>query len=147
MDDSGTCGSAQLLASDGTTASALIAGPEFAQTSCGYLGTSDGWTDLRSDHTMDWHYASAPNGNVVETGRLRINGTGQQHATLALGFGGTTPSALAAAQASLSSGFPAVSSAYGAGWRGYLSSLKPPPASLATDRERTTYDVSRMVLA
>ena len=147
MDDSGSCASGHLLASDGTTASALIASPGFAQTSCGYLGTSDGWTDLRGDYTMNWHYTSATNGNVVETGRLKINGTGQQHATLALGFGGTSPAALSAAQASLASGFPAVSSAYAAGWHDYLSSLKRPPASLTTDREKGTYDVSRMVLA
>src|SRR5207249_2719666 len=85
------------------------------QTSCGYLGTSDGWTDLRSDYAMDWHYPSATSGNVVETGRLKLDGTGQQHATLALGFAGTTPPALSAAQASLASGFPAVSSAAAAG--------------------------------
>jgi glucoamylase len=147
MDDAGTCGSAQLLASDGTTASALLASPGFAQTSCGYLGTSDGWTDLRSDYAMDWHYTSAPSGNVVQTGRLRVDGTGRQHATLALGFGGTTSAAVSVAQTSLANGFPAVSSAYAAGWHDYLSSLRPPPASLTTDRERTTYDVSRMVLA
>ena len=147
MDDSGTCGSGRLLASDGATASALLASRDFAQTSCGYLGTSDGWTDLRSDHAMDWHYPSATNGNVVETGRLKLNGTGQQHATLALGFAGTTSAALSAAQASLASGFPAVSSAYAAGWHDYLSSLKPPPASLTTAEQRTTYDVSRLVLA
>jgi glucoamylase len=76
MDDSGTCGSARLLASDGATASALIASPGLAQTSCGFLGTSDGWTDLRDDHMMDWHFASAPSGNVVQTGRLKLDGTG-----------------------------------------------------------------------
>jgi glucoamylase len=92
---------------------------------------------------MDWHYASATNGNVVETGRLKLDGTGQQHATLALGFAGTTSAALSAAQASLASGFPAVSSAYAAGWHDYLSSLKPPPASLTTARQRTTYDAAR----
>ena len=147
MDDSGTCGSGRLLASDGTIASALVASRDFAQTSCGYLGTSDGWTDLRSDYAMDWHYPSATSGNVVETGRLKLDGTGQQHATLALGFAGTTSAALSAAQASLASGFPVVSSAYAAGWHDYLSSLKPPPASLTTARQRTTYDVSRLVLA
>jgi glucoamylase len=147
MDDSGTCGSGRLLASDGATASALLASRDFAQTSCGYLGTSDGWTDLGSDYAMGWHYPSATNGNAVETGRLKLDGTGQQHATLALGFAGTTSAALSAAQASLASGFPAVSSAYAAGWHDYLSSLKPPPASLTTARQRTTYDVSRLVLA
>ena len=147
MDDSGTCASGQLLATDGTTASALIASPALAQTSCGYLGSSDGWTDLRSDFAMDWHYASAPDGNVVETGRLKLDGTGQQHATLALGFGGTTAAALSAAQASLAGGFRAAASAYAAGWHDYLASLKPPPASLGSGREQATYDVSGMVLA
>ena len=67
MDDSGSCGSAGLVATDGHTASAVLATPGFAQTSCGYLGTSDGWTDLRSDYALDGHYSSAPTGNVVET--------------------------------------------------------------------------------
>ncbi len=147
MDDSGSCGSGRLLASDTSNASALVASPDFAQTSCGYLGTSDGWTDLRSDYAMDWHYMSAPNGNVVETGRLKVDGVGQRHVTLAVGFGATTSAALAAGQASLSSGFPAVSSSYAAGWHAYLAALKPPPASLGTGRQRTTYDVSAMVLA
>ena len=31
-------------------------------TSSGYLGASDGWTDLASDFRMDWRYASAPAG-------------------------------------------------------------------------------------
>ena len=28
--------------------------PAMTRTSSGYLGTSDGWTDLKSDHRMDW---------------------------------------------------------------------------------------------
>jgi glucoamylase len=147
MDDSGSCESGRLLANDAANASALVASPDFAQTGCGYLGTSDGWTDLRSDYAMDWHYASAPTGNVVQTGRLKINGVGHQHATLALGFGGTTAAASNAADASLGAGFPAVSTRYAAGWHAYLSSLQPRPASLGTTRHRTTYDVSAMVLA
>jgi len=106
-----------------------------------------GTPSLRDDHMMDWHFDSAPGGNVVQTGRLKLDGTGQRHATLALGFGGATSSALSAAQASLASGFAAVSSAYAAGWHDYLSSLKPAPPSLTTDQELTTYDVSRMVVA
>ncbi len=45
--------------------SALVASPGFKRTSNGYFGTSDGWTDLKSDFRMDWAYTSAPNGNVV----------------------------------------------------------------------------------
>lgn len=142
MDDSGTCGSGALVASDGHTASAVLATPGFAQTSCGYLGTSDGWTQLRSTYTLK-QYTSAPEGNVVETARLKVDGVGQQHATLAVGFGGTSADALAAAQGSLTAGYPAISSAYAGGWHAYLSSLKPPP----TAAEQQLYDVSVMVLA
>ena len=28
--------------------------PALRRTSSGYLGTSDGWTDLRDDHRLDW---------------------------------------------------------------------------------------------
>ncbi len=146
MDDSGTCDSGRLLASDGHTASAVLATPGFAQTSCGYLGTSDGWTQLQSTYALK-QYTSASSGNVVETARLKVDGVGQQHATLAVGFGGTTGDALTAAQGSLTTGFPAASSAYADGWHSYLSSLKSPPPSLTTAAERKLYDVSVMVLA
>ena len=146
MDDSGTCRSGQLLASDGHTASAVLATPGLAQTSCGYLGTSDGWTQLRSTHTLK-PYTSAPDGNVVETARLQVNGVAQQRATLAVGFGATAPAAAAAAQGSLTAGFSAVASAYAHGWHSYLSSLRSPPRGLSTTAERQLYDVSLMVLA
>src|SRR5215475_7831635 len=123
MDDSGTCGSGGLLASDGHTASAVISTPGFAQASCGYLGSSDGWTQLRSAYTLK-KYPSAPDGNVVETARLKVDGLGHQHATLAVGFGSTTTAAESAATGSLAAGFAAVASAYAAGWHSYLGSLK-----------------------
>jgi glucoamylase len=145
-DDSGTTSGASLLASDSKAASALVGSPDFKQTSNGYLGTSDGWTDLRTDFEMDWHYSSAPNGNVVQTARAPLNGlAGKQRMTLALGFGSSTADAAAAASASLAAGFDAVSSAYEDGWHGYLGGLSPEPASAAP--YGPTYDVSVMTLA
>src|SRR3954452_24227914 len=146
MDDSGQSGGSDLLASDNTAASALSAAPAFTQVSNGYLGTSDGWQDLRSDYRMDWTYTSAPNGNVVQTGKVGVTGLkGSQHVTLALGFGGTTTGALAAARGSLGAGFGPVSIAYENGWHTYLASLKPRPASAAS--YAVDYDVSAMTLA
>src|SRR4051794_20371044 len=146
MDDSGQSSGSDLLASDATVASALSASPAFTQVSNGYLGTSDGWQDLHSDYTMDWTYSSAPNGNVVQTGQAGVTGLkGSQHLTLALGFGGSTTGALAAARASLAAGFAAVSTAYENGWHSYLASLKPRPASAAS--YPVDYDVSVMTLA
>ena len=34
--------------------------PGFKRTSNGYFGTSDGWTDLKSDFRMDWAYRRRP---------------------------------------------------------------------------------------
>jgi glucoamylase len=145
MDDSGRSSGTDLLASDGTVASALTAAPAFKRASNGYLGTSDGWQDLRNDYKMNWTYTSAPNGNVVQTGKAAVNGKGTRHMTIALGFGGDTGAALTAARGSLAAGFTAVSTAYQAGWHSYLASLKPRPASASAFP--VDYDVSAMTLA
>jgi glucoamylase len=144
-DDSGATAGSALVASDAKAGSALVAAPAFTKTSSGYLGTSDGWSDLRSDRAMDWNYNSAPNGNVVQTGRLELTGKrGSQDATLALGFGATTSAALSAAKGSLAAGYAHAASAYASGWHSYLAD-KVRPTSVAGHEE--LYDVSLMVLA
>src|SRR5215218_9375420 len=148
-DDSATSKGAQLLASDGDVASALVGGPGFAQVSSGHLGTSDGWTDLKGDFKMDWDYQSASSGNVVQTAKTTLSGVpNNQHMTLSLGFGTSTSNALQVAQTSLKSGFQQVQGAYENGWKDYLSSLKSRPASANSSALlQTTYNVSVMTLA
>jgi glucoamylase len=150
-DDTATSKGAQLLAGDGDVASALLGAPKFEQASSGYLGTSDGWTDLKDDYRMDWTYGSASTaGNVVQTARTTLTGlSGSQHLTLSLGFGGTTSTALSTAQDSLTGGFGKAQTDYQAGWHGYLGSLKAAPASVGSSGtlEHTSYDVSAMTLA
>ena len=80
-------------------ASALVAAPGFTRTSNGFVGTSDGWTDLASDKTLDFNYDTAPDGNVLQTGEIALDGT--TTFTLALGFGDSTSAAESAARASL----------------------------------------------
>jgi glucoamylase len=144
-DDSGSTAGAALVASDTKAASALVASPALTKTSSGYLGTSDGWTDLSSHYGMDWNYTSAPNGNVVQTGRLALTGKpGSEDATLALGFGASTTAALGAANTSLAGGFDATDLAYRSGWHDYLAGLAR-PWSVAGHEQ--LYDVSLMVLA
>ncbi len=142
-DDTGAGGDA-LVASDAAAASALVAGRGFAATSTGYLGTSDGWTDL-ADHRMDWRYPQAGPGNVVQTGELRVDGTRHRHDTLALGFGPHRRSAVATARASLSTGFASAATAYAKGWQDYLSGLRTP--KLGARHERAVYRSSLLVLA
>ena len=144
-DDSGSSVGAALVTSDAKASSALVAAPAFTKTSSGCLGTSDGWTDLRTHDSMDWNYTSAPNGNVVQTGRLALTGrAGSQDATLALGFGASASDALNGADASLAAGFPAARLAYQSGWHAYLAGHARP--SSVTGHEEL-YDVSLMVLA
>jgi glucoamylase len=145
MDDTGTTEDGTLLASDSKTASVLLARPGFSRMSSGYLGASDGWTDLRDDHVMDWSFRASQPGNVVQMGRLEVDGWTRQRVTLALGFGSTGAEARGAARASLASGFEEVARRYAEGWHGYLDALSPAPASV--QEWRTTYDVSVMVLA
>ncbi|HEU5109229.1 MAG TPA: glycoside hydrolase family 15 protein, partial [Micromonosporaceae bacterium] len=136
-----------LVATDAGAASALLARRGFTATTNGFLGTSDGWTDLAADRRLDSRYAAAGPGNVVQTARLRVDGAGSRHDTLVLGFGPDRRAALGAAHASLSAGFPAASAGYRAGWRSYVAGLHRPPASLRTERERAVYTSSLQVLA
>jgi glucoamylase len=95
---------------------------------------------------MNGNYASAPTGNVVQTGRTKLTGVGKRtRLTLALGFGRDTAPALTAARASLSQGFASTRDAYERGWHRYLGGLKGVPTSASA--QRTLYNVSVMTLA
>ncbi|MGH8495866.1 MAG: glycoside hydrolase family 15 protein [Gammaproteobacteria bacterium] len=64
---------------------ALAASTPFRKLSCGYVSTSDGWTDLHDNFHMDWEFDSAPNGNIALTGEIDLS-EGFEF-TLALAFG------------------------------------------------------------
>jgi len=88
------------------------------------------------------------NGIVSEAQSTPLTGRpGQQQLTVALSFAPSRRGALAAARASLRTGFPTVASRYANGWHRYLSTLKRAPRSLRTATERREYIVSAMVLA
>ncbi|HTT16400.1 MAG TPA: glycoside hydrolase family 15 protein [Thermoplasmata archaeon] len=76
-----------LTASRGASALALGASVPFRKTSCGFVGQSDGWTDLAENLTMDWEFASATNGNVALTGELAWEKADEFSVVLALGRG------------------------------------------------------------
>lgn len=107
LNQSGITEGNALLSSDASMqfASALIASPAFTETSNGYLGTSDGVTDLSQNFCLTTHYSSSPAGTVVQTGRLPLTGLADsQHVTLALGFAAGESTALDTANASLKVG-------------------------------------------
>ncbi len=45
---------------------------EFDRRSVGFVGTSDGWRDLKDNFKMDWEYAKAEDGNVAMMGEVDL---------------------------------------------------------------------------
>jgi glucoamylase len=136
-----------LAAYDDANASALASEPAPRRTSVGYMGASDGWTDLAADHRMDWTYESASkSGNVVQTALIPRTGLrGSRAVTLSLGFGRDGGAAERTAERALRDGFGAAERGYADGWHDYLDGLDRRPRSVAG--METTYDVSLMVMA
>lgn len=145
-DDEGRSEGGVLVASDKNAASALRAAPGFTATSTGYLGTSDGWTDLSQNKKLTQQYEKAT-GNVGQVGQLPVDGVGSSEALLALSFGKDAREAVAGAEASEQAGFEAVSAAYRDGWQKYLGTLKPAPSSLADEHQKNVYWSSIAALA
>jgi glucoamylase len=144
-DDSAATAGDRLVAWDDRAAAALVSSTGFRRTSNGFLGTSDGWTDLRDDRRMDWTHDSATAGNVVQTALTNLDGRRHRQLDLALGFGAERVAAFATARASLHTGFRRASEAYDRGWHRYIGSLEPRPRSAA--KHGPAYWVSVMVLA
>jgi glucoamylase len=143
MHDSAWTGHNALIAQDGDKVSALIAEPEFAETTNGYLGTSDGLSQLKAGQAIT-DYQRAADGNVVQVGRLaiaRLVSANWINFTLSLGFGKKPSEASANAQTSLRKGFEKISRKYRAGWH---SDLQTMPAVEA--KYRRQFNMAAMVL-
>jgi len=82
---------------------ALAATVPFSRVSCGYVGRSDGWTDLSGNFQMDWEFDHAPDGNIALTGELDLTGT--REFTLGLAFGNSQHHAVSTLFQSLSTPF------------------------------------------
>jgi glucoamylase len=57
----------------------------FSRLSCGYVGSSDGYSDLAKNHRMEFEFDEARNGNVALTGELNLSGGSEFTAGLAFG--------------------------------------------------------------
>jgi glucoamylase len=126
----GTTGSTHdgaLVARKADVASALVGSDAFTETSCGFAGVNDGYTDLLVHHRLTFRYGHAENGNVVQVARVPRTA----HFTLALAFGSDPDGAIAEARASLARGFATVRVDYVRGWSGYLAGLRPVNAPYA----------------
>jgi glucoamylase len=135
--DTGFSRDQALIAQKEDVATALISSGGFAQMSSGFAGASDGYTDLLLHNRLDWEYARAENGNLVQVAKIPST----KHFTLALGFGSTSSVALENARISLRRSFAAVSTDYVQGWTKYLGGLRH-----VSEHYRSQFQLAAMVL-
>ncbi|MCD4500197.1 glycoside hydrolase family 15 protein [Chromobacterium vaccinii] len=152
LDNAGSGNSAQTVAAAGgyaltasrnSRASALMASLPWktvngqAMLSNGFVGQSDGWTDLigSGDNTMNWAYGSATNGNVAQTGWLDLGDPAAASVSfdMVLAFGKSQGDAVNAAAASLGSDLSAAQQQYDNAWHAYAAGLST-QGGLADDR-------------
>jgi glucoamylase len=92
-----------LAAEKGETALAVMATVPFVHTSVGYVGASDGYTDVSQHGSMAWEFDRAPDGNVALTAEIPVGATTEF--TLGLAFGDSIQSAATTLYQSLATPF------------------------------------------
>jgi len=123
---------------------ALACSTPWLKRSVGYVGSSDGWQDLKAHRQMTWEYDRAVNGNVAMTAEIDLSRS-QGRFVLALGFGEGPEEAARNATASLRDGFEKAKDCFIAGWQESInkrSSLKKRKA-LAKDHSLISLAVLR----
>lgn len=95
----------------------------FRRLSCGYVGTSDGWTDLAENFQMDWEFDKAEGGNVALTGEIET--AGRAEFTLGLALGDGLQHALSALFQALGMPFEDRRKRFSAQWDRACESMRP----------------------
>jgi glucoamylase len=112
-----------LMAQKGNKWLAMGATVPFSHLSCGYVGASDGWTDLHRDFKMDWDFERAGDGNIALTGEMDISQT--REFTLGLAFGNSEQRAIANLLQSLAIPFDEQLARYKKEWDETAAHLRP----------------------
>ncbi len=111
----------------------------YTKTSAGYVGISDGLTDLKADGRMDWAYTitdTQKTGNVALTAEFPVLNSESRVFDIAIGFGKSLQEANDQASGSLEEGYRSVLDKYNGkgeaiGWEDYLASLSNLPSMIA----------------
>jgi len=112
-----------LTAQKGNTWLVLGATIPFTRLSCGYVGQSDGWTDLADNFQLDWEFDQAMDGNVALTGELSLE-QGYEF-TLGLAFGTNLHNAISTLFQSLNLPFSEQQQRYRKQWESSCDRLIP----------------------
>ncbi len=105
-----------LFAQRGDIVLALACSTSFLGRSCGYVGRSDGWTDISQHKRMTWSYPRAIDGNIALTAEVDLQACSGDFC-LALGFGETPAEAGQRARATLLEKFDCVVKRYVDDWQ------------------------------
>ncbi len=140
---------------EGSSALTLLSQPAFQQASTGFVGVSDGLTELKTSQTFSKLYASTGEtaGNVAALAQLPAVKKGESgQFDLVIGFGDSTDNSALAAQNTLKRGLDNVLAEFNGlgdaiGWEDYLQSLPQlnTLADTAMDKGKLLY-TSAMVL-
>jgi glucoamylase len=102
---------------------ALACSNGWLNRSAGFVGASDGWTDIHDHKEMTWEYQRAEKGNVALTGEIDIKKSKDKTFTLSLGFGYDEVEAGHNAWGSLMDGFDFSKKRYTSEWEDWQKSL------------------------
>jgi glucoamylase len=130
-----------LVADKGGVWLALGATIPFSRGSAGYVGRSDGWTDLALNHQMDWEFHRALDGNVALTGELAL--TKDREFTLGLAFGNSLHAAVTTLFQALSTPFAAQAQRFEEQWQRPCERMLPLDSTSHDDGRlyRSSYDL------
>lgn len=92
-----------LLAWKGGTSLAMGVECGFTRSSCGFVGSSDGYQDLFDNMRMSWQFGKAMDGNIAVTGEIDLGRN--REFTVAIAFGDGHHAALSAMGQSLATPF------------------------------------------
>jgi glucoamylase len=96
----------------------------FSRSSCGFVGTSDGYQDLSANMKMEWQFGSAFDGNIAVMGEIDVNRS--REFTVAISFGQGHHAALSGLMQTLSTPYELHAKRYIEQWHRAMS-----PAALA----------------
>jgi len=133
-----------LMAQKDGTWLALAATEPFSRTSCGYVGHSDGWTDLAQNYQMDWEFDHANDGNIALTGALEPKS--HREFTLGLAFGDTQHHAIATLFQALGTPFEVHHKRYTEQWD-RTASHQLPLEKVSSDKGNLYHSSCSLILA
>ncbi|MDQ3192941.1 MAG: glucan 1,4-alpha-glucosidase [Bacteroidota bacterium] len=114
-----------MLFAERSNALALACSIPWLNSSVGFVGTSDGWQDLRSHKYMKWIYKRAENGNIAMIAEIDLKESerSENEIIIAVGFGRNSAEAGQRARTSILEGFDGAKQVYIEEWLNWQKDL------------------------